>query len=202
MAVAVAILLEVAVDAVHALVEMDVGQVDGFLELLRVFEIYFVIVLVQPVAFAIVLEDGAVDPAVAVEIGELGLLVAAVEVAYVTQEFGVAPLAFERSGFGIAQQRNGGILRFPDIGFWRIHAVAVGLVVPPHVAEILGGVGCAGMYVADHALAGRDGARQTVLYGVALLVLWDRGIAGGAVAQVAARGIGAGVRRIAIVGVD
>ena len=75
MAVAVAILLEVAVDAVHAFVEMDVGQVDGLLELLRVFEIDLVVVLVQPVAFAIVLEDGAVDPAVAVEIGELGLLV-------------------------------------------------------------------------------------------------------------------------------
>ena len=37
-------------------------------------EIDLVVVLVQPVAFAIVFEDGAEDPAVAVEIGELGLL--------------------------------------------------------------------------------------------------------------------------------
>ena len=34
MAVAVAVLLEVAIDAVHALVQMDVAQVDGLIELL------------------------------------------------------------------------------------------------------------------------------------------------------------------------
>ena len=58
------------------------------------------------------------------------------------------------------------------------------------------------MYVADHALAGRDGARQTVLYGVAFLVLLDGGVGGDAVAEMAVRGVGAGVRGVAIVGVD
>ena len=160
------------------------------------------IVLVQPVAFAIVLEDGAVDPAVAVEIGELGLLVFGVEVAHVAQKFGIAPVAFERGGFGIAQQRDGGVLGLPVFGLRRVHAVAIGLVVPPHVAEILGRVGSAGVNVADHALAGGNRARQAVLDGVAFLVLLDGGVGGGAVAQVAARGIGTGVRGVAIVGVD
>ena len=58
------------------------------------------------------------------------------------------------------------------------------------------------MNVADHALAGGNGAREAVLDGVAFLVLLDGGVGGGAVAQVAARGVGAGVRGVAIVGVD
>ena len=58
------------------------------------------------------------------------------------------------------------------------------------------------MDVADHALAGRNGARQAVLDGVAFFVLLDGGVGGGAVAQVTVRGVGAGVRGVAIVGVD
>ena len=74
LAVAVAVLLEVAVDAVHALVEVDVLQVDGLLELVGIVEGDCLVVLVEQVALAVVLEDGAEDPAVAVVVGELRVL--------------------------------------------------------------------------------------------------------------------------------
>ena len=57
------------------------------------------------------------------------------------------------------------------------------------------------MWQTTHWLDG-NGARQTVLDGVAFFVLLDGGVGGGAVAQMAARGVGTGVRGVAIVGVD
>ena len=58
----------------------------------------------------------------------------------------------------------------------RIHQLAVGLVVPPHVAEIGVQHVRAGMHVAHDALAGGRGRRELVLDRMARLVLRDRGI--------------------------
>ncbi len=79
LAVAVAVLGEVAVDAVHAFFQMDVLQLHGLLQLLLVGERDDVAVLVEQIAVAVLLEDGAEDPAVAVEVGELRVLQLAVE---------------------------------------------------------------------------------------------------------------------------
>ena len=68
--VAVIVLGEVAVGALHAFFEMDVGEVHGFAEAVGIIEGDLVAVFVEPVAFAVVVEDGAEDPAVTVEIGE------------------------------------------------------------------------------------------------------------------------------------
>src|SRR4029450_5516734 len=82
--VAVHVLLEVAVDAVHALLEMDVLQVDGHARLAEARALdrrgrvlgsrvaHDVVAGVEQPALAVVLEDGAEHPAVAVEVGELG----------------------------------------------------------------------------------------------------------------------------------
>src|ERR1700692_1179044 len=72
LAVAVAVLLEVAVDAVHAELEVDVLQVDGLLKLVFVLGGDGLAVFVEKVALAVAAEDGAEDPAVAVEVAELG----------------------------------------------------------------------------------------------------------------------------------
>ena len=70
-AVAVIVLREMAIVALHSFFEMDVREVDGFAEAIGIFEGDLLAVFVEPVAFAVVIEDGAENPAVAVEVGEL-----------------------------------------------------------------------------------------------------------------------------------
>ena len=71
-AVAVIVLREMAIVALHAFFEMNVGEVDGFRKTIGIFEGDGVSVFVEPIAFAIVIEDGAKNPAVSVKVGELG----------------------------------------------------------------------------------------------------------------------------------
>ena len=69
--VAVIVLREMAIIALHSLLEMDVGQVHGFAEAVGIIEGDLLTVLVEPVPFTIVIENGSEDPTVAVKIGEL-----------------------------------------------------------------------------------------------------------------------------------
>ena len=73
MAVAVGVLGKVAVDAVHALVQVNGGHVHGFLELVGIIVLDHGALGVQQVAGAVALEYGAEVPAVAVVVGELGI---------------------------------------------------------------------------------------------------------------------------------
>src|SRR4029077_10243777 len=70
-AVAMAVLLEVTVDAVHAFLKVNVFQVHGFLELFRIFERNWLVFLVQQRAFAVMLKHGSENPAVTVKVSEL-----------------------------------------------------------------------------------------------------------------------------------
>src|SRR6266545_262527 len=79
LAVAVAVLLEVAIDAVHPLLEVDVLQVDRLAELLGVLGRHYLALTVDQVALPVLAEDGPVDPAVAVEVGELRVLELGIE---------------------------------------------------------------------------------------------------------------------------
>ena len=74
LAVAVIVLPEVAVDALHPLLEVDVLQVHRLAEPLGIVVRDDPVVLVEQVAAPVALVDGAVDPAVAVEVGELRVL--------------------------------------------------------------------------------------------------------------------------------
>ena len=58
------------------------------------------------------------------------------------------------------------------------------------------------MDVADYALAGGNRAREAVLDRVALFILGDGGVGGGAVAEVSGGGIVAGVGGVAIIRID
>jgi hypothetical protein len=58
----------------HAFFEMNVFEVDGLLEAIGIIEVDSFVFGVEPGALAVVLVNGAIDPTMAVEVGELGLL--------------------------------------------------------------------------------------------------------------------------------
>ena len=81
---------------------MDVGEVDGFPETVGILEGDLLAIFVEPVSFAVVIENGSENPAVAVKIGELRgfqLLV----------KFGTAGI-FQKF-FVVPEAANGGALR-------------------------------------------------------------------------------------------
>ena len=84
----------------------------------------------------------------------------------------------------------------------RIHMFAVGFVIPPDVAEIRRHHVGAGMNVADDALAGGNGAGELVFDGVPRLVVRNCRINLGTVPLVSVLGVGSGMNRRTIVGVD
>ena len=106
----VAVLVEVAIDAVHSFFGVDIHQVDwdtvtlfavDFLEFIRGFHsghqgrsrglLDLLAFVVEQVALAILFEHGAEDPAVAVEVGELGVLEEWIQFAHAREELGVPP---------------------------------------------------------------------------------------------------------------
>ena len=82
---------EMAVHALHPVLEMDVFQVDGLLPLVRVVRSNLVVVEVEHVAVPVLLEDGLEHPAVAVVIGELRVLELGVQLGDFFQEIKVFP---------------------------------------------------------------------------------------------------------------
>ncbi len=86
------------------------------------------------------------------------------------------------------------------LGFW-IHELAVGLLVPPGVAEEGVHEEVTLVHVAGHALGARDGAGELVFDRVALLLFGDHGVGGEREPLVAELGERAGVGRRAVVGV-
>src|SRR5258707_15441728 len=104
--VAVIILAEVAIAALHSLFQVDVREMNGFAEFFWIVESNLLVVFVEPIAFAVVRIHAAIDPAVSVKIGELGGLELLVEfrAAGLHQEFFVAPQSSRRGGFRIFQR--------------------------------------------------------------------------------------------------
>ncbi len=118
---AVIVLGEVAIDALHAFFEMNVREMDGFLEAFGIVKGNRFAVFVEPVPFAVVIVDAAENPAVAMEIGELRGLELRIEfgAAGVIEEFFVAPQAASGSRFRIAQRRlDNAALRWDCADAW------------------------------------------------------------------------------------
>src|SRR5260370_21649697 len=105
--VAVIVLREMAVAALHSFLEIDVGEVDGFAETVGIVERDLLAFLVEPIPFAVVVNNRAEDPTMAVEISELRGFQLLVEfgAAHVFEEFFVVPLAAKRSALRIAFAR-------------------------------------------------------------------------------------------------
>ena len=100
--VAVGVLGEVAIRAVHPLLQMDVLQVDRLLEPVGIVEGDDAVLGIQEIPLAVLLVDGAEDPAVAVVVGELGVLESRVELRDLGQEFRLGPQAAHGRALGIA----------------------------------------------------------------------------------------------------
>ena len=123
------------------------------------------------------LEDRAKDPAVAVKVGELRVLRLRVQVGDPFQERRVGPVALRRRLVRVRHHRPGEFLGGRVFLLLGVHQLAVGLFVPPHVTCIRIEHICAGMDMADDALAGGDGHGELVLDRVPWLVAGDGGVA-------------------------
>ena len=202
--IAVVVLAEMAIGALHAFFEMNVGEVNGFAEAIGIVEGNDFIVGVEPVPFSIVFVNAAENPAVAVKVGELRCLELFVEFGGTdfVQKFLVAPKAAGGCCFRIAERNLITILFARIVLFLRIHFLAVDFVVPPGEAEISGEHVRARVNVTDHALAGRNGTREDVFDRMTGFVLGNCGIDCGGAAKISVRRVLRGMQRIAVVRVD
>src|SRR5258708_34367444 len=162
--VAVIILAEVAIAALHSLFQVNVRETHGFAEFFWIVERNLLVVFVEPIAFTVVRIHAAVDPAVSVKIGKLRGLKLLVEfrAAGLAQKLLVAPQSSRRGGFRIFQRGLITVLFRRIFWFRRVHFFAVNFVVPPGQSKISGQHIRAGVHVADHALAVGDRARKDV----------------------------------------
>src|ERR1700747_3689995 len=173
--IAVIVLAEVAIGALHPFFQVDIRKVDGFAKPFRVVKRDLLAVLVEPVAFAIVRVYSAIDPAMPVEIRKLRGFQLLVEflTASLLQKFFIAPQSARGGGFWIFQR---GSVAFFFSGIFLcggIHFFAVDFIVPPRQTEISGEHVRSRMHVADHALAGGNRARENVFDGMAGLRFVD-----------------------------
>ena len=103
--VAVIVLLEMAIVALHPFFEMNVGEMHRFTEAVRIVERDLLAVPVEPVSSAVVVEHGPEDPAMSVKIRELRGLQLLVEfrAARLLQELFAAPKSARRCCFRVAE---------------------------------------------------------------------------------------------------
>ncbi len=226
------ILREVAVDAVHPLFQVDVEQVDGdpvpvhrrrgsLAPLLNAILLFQGLgqtdrrhellggrladepsLMVEGIPLAILLEDRAEDPAVAVEVGELGFLRFRIELGDPFEEPRVGPEAPSSGLVGVRELGLGELLGGRLVLMRRVHQGPVGLLVPPGVPQVAIHDAGAGVDVADDALARRHPRGEPVLDRMPLLVLGDRRVGVLRQSQVACSRVGARVHGRAIIGIN
>ena len=127
--------------------------------------------VVQQVSLSILLEHGAKDPTMAVIVGELGVACPRIQIGDFFQKGRVGPVPPRRGLVGVRHHRASELFRRRVLLVLGIHQLPVGLLVPPHVTGICVEHRCAGMNVADNALAGGDPGDKLVLDRVAPLSL-------------------------------
>ncbi len=201
---AVRVLLEMAIHALHSLLEVDVLEMHGLAESIRVVERHDVAVGVEQIPFAVSRVDGAIQPAVPVEIGKLRLLQFRVEfgASGAREKIHIGPQAAHGRAFGIALRDVVAILLARMALLGRVHRRAVGLVVPPRIAEIRRHHVRAGMNVARHALARWNRARENVANRMARFVARNRRIVRSGETEIAESRVLRGMFRRAVVRVN
>ena len=202
LAVAVHVGEKMAIAALHSVRKVDVLQVNGLGEFLGIVIRDRAIAEVEQVAFAILFENGAKDPAVTVIIGKLGVLELRIQLGDIFEEIGVAPKPARRGGFRINGCRPNEFVIGRVVLDLGIHEFAIGFLVPPGVTEIRIHEQIALMHVAVHALAGRNRARELVHDRMPALVFRDRWVGAEAEPLMAVLAPPTGIGRRAIVGVD
>src|SRR5271155_1043063 len=202
--IAVTVLFEMAVNTMHSLFQMDVLQVDSLFELVRIIERNLVVLSIQKISFAIVLESLPENPSVAMEVFELSVLEVFVEFRRprLLEEVHVGPVAANRSPLRIPLLDRLLLLRTGMALFFGIHLVAIGLVIPPDVAVIRRDHVGAGMDVANDALTRRNGSSELMFEGMSGLILGDGRVDSCGLTKVAAGRIMSRMFRRTIIGVD
>src|SRR6266567_963170 len=183
---------------------MNVRKVYGFAKTVGIVESNLLSVFIQPIPFAVVIEDRAKNPAMSMEVSELRGLQLLVEfrTANILEELFLSPESAHRRRFRIAKERLVALVFAGVALLLRVHFVSIDFVVPPGKPEISGDHVRAGMNVADHALTGRDGARESVFDGMGGFVFGNGGIARSAYSGVAEARVSPRVCRIAIVRIN
>ena len=138
------------------------------------------------------------------EIGKLRVLELAVEFrrADFFQKLQILPFPARGRAFRICDPRLITIFVARIMLLRRIHVLAIGLVVPPDVAQIRRHHVRSRMNVAHDALAGGDGAREFVHDGMAGFIARNGGVDLKAMPLIAESGVWAGMDGRAIVGVN
>ena len=214
---AVAVLREVAVRALQALLGVDVHHMDGLARIgprrdelalpfpapaLGIIGRDDATVGIQQIALAVALEHAPEIPAMAVVVRELGVAQRRVQVVDRAQEVDIGPVAARRSALGVPVQNLahflGGRIALP----LRPHGRGVGLIVPHGVAEVAVHEHVRLVHVAVHALGRRDGAGEGVADRMARFLAADRRVHGRRLAVPAELRIAQAVPRLAVVGID
>ncbi len=150
--VAVIVLLEMAVNAMHADIHVHRAEVHRFFHLVRILVTDGAAVFIKQGTLAIALEHGAEIPAVAVVIGELGIFQFRIQFRNIGKEFRIAPFAANRRAFGIAVEY------FANLGGGRVflffgpHERGIRFVIPHGVAVETVHENVRLMHMANHAL--------------------------------------------------
>src|SRR5439155_27133013 len=92
---------KMAIDALHAAVQVNILEVDGFSELLRSISRNNLVIQIQEVAFAVLLEDSAENPAMPMIVGELRVLEFRIQLGNLFQKIEIAPQTPSGSSFRI-----------------------------------------------------------------------------------------------------
>ena len=125
--------LDVAVDALHPLLNVDVVEVNGIFEIA---EGDLVVIQVEKVAFAIVLEDGAEHPAVAVIVRKLRVLEERVEFRGLFEEIAIAPEAPRGGRFRVAARRQHQFVIRGIVLLLGIKVRAIRFLIPPGITQV------------------------------------------------------------------
>ena len=115
---------------------------------------------VEQIALAVPFEDRAEVPAVAVIIGELGVLELGIEVIDIAQEIQIAPFAARGRALGIAFQDGMSLLEIRIFLLLGPHLRRVRFIVPHGVAQVAVQEHIGLVHVAGHALRGGDRAGE------------------------------------------
>src|ERR1043165_8045248 len=203
-AVAVRVLAEVTINAVHAALGVNVVEMHGLAELRGILRRDDVAVRVEQISLAIAFEDFAKQPAMSMKVRELRVAQQRIEPrrAGVFQKIEVGPQATQTRRLRIAIEFFLlFILTRRVLRRW-IHFRTVALVIPPRESEVSRDHVRAGVHVTDHALRRWDLARELVLDRMARLVFHDRRVGSLREAEISGCVVESGVRRISIVRVD
>jgi len=121
----------------HAFFEMDVFQMNRLLEFVGIVEGNDFIVDILQVTFAIVFEDSAEDPAVTVEVCELGVLKLLVEFrgSSLFEKGGIRPQSSNRRGLGIPRLCSALLVRVWMTLLRRPHMFAIHFVIPTSIGR-------------------------------------------------------------------